>query len=321
MMMKNEAAVIAALYDQFGSTVKSADLYAYDSKLMAWARAGGLKKKSRGVFAIPSPKATKAIAERAAVKLVDEAKLIRERFDVLAVLADGVAQKNVRSLIVAGAPGVGKTHTLEARLSAAEASGQVKSLTTIKGSISPIGLFVQLWENRDAGQVLMLDDIDAVFADEEAMNLLKGALDTTKTRRISWAKASSFLRDNDIPNTFEYNGQIVFITNTNPDAVIEKGGKLAPHMAALVSRSVFLDLCIHSPQQVMVRVEQVVAESSMLDELGLTKGQAAEVIGWMNQNLDRLRAVSLRTVIQLASFIKTSPNWVSLAQATMLKGI
>lgn len=321
MMMKNEAAVIAALYDQFGSTVKSADLFAYDSKLMVWARAGGLKKKARGVFAIPSPKATKAIAERAAVKMVDEAKLIRERFDVLAVLADGVAQKNVRSLIVAGAPGVGKTHTLEARLSAAEASGQVKSLTTIKGSISPIGLFVQLWENRDAGQVLMLDDIDAVFADEEAMNLLKGALDTTKTRRISWAKASSFLRDNDIPNTFDYNGQIVFITNTNPDAVIEKGGKLAPHMAALVSRSVFLDLCIHNPQQIMVRVEQVMSESSMLEELGLSKGQAAEVLGWMNQNLDRLRAVSLRTVIQLASFIKTSPNWVSLAQATMLKGI
>lgn len=319
--MKNEVAVIAALYDQFGSTVKSADLYAYDSKLMAWARAGGLKKKSRGVFAIPSPKAVKAIAGRAAVKMVDEAKLIRERFDVLAVLADGVAQKNVRSLIVAGAPGVGKTHTLEARLSAAEKSGQVKSLTTIKGSISPIGLFVQLWENREAGQVLMLDDIDAVFADEEAMNLLKGALDTTKTRRISWAKASSFLRDNDIPNTFDYNGQIVFITNTDPDAVIEKGGKLAPHMAALVSRSVFLDLCIHNPQQIMVRVEQVLAESSMLDELGLSKGQAAEVLGWMNQNLDRLRAVSLRTVIQLASFIKTSPNWVSLAQATMLKGI
>lgn len=315
--MKNEAAVIATLFAKFGSSVKSADLYAYDAKLMTWARNGGLQKKARGVFAIPSAKAVKAKA----VVMIDEGKLIRERFDVLEILADGVASGNIRSLIVAGAPGVGKTHTLESKLTAAEANGVVKSVTTIKGSISPIGLFVQLWENRDAGQVLMLDDIDAVFADEEAMNLLKGALDTTKTRRISWAKASSFLRDNDIPNTFDYNGAIVFITNTDPDAVMEKGGKLAPHMGALISRSVFLDLCIHNSSQIMVRVEQVVAESTMLDELGLSKGQAAEAIGWMHQNLDRLRAVSLRTVIQIAAFMKTSDDWAKLASATMLKGI
>lgn len=317
--IKNQAARIADLYKKFGGTVKSADLYNYAPDLMNWARAGGLKKKARGVFLIPSPKAVQAIADRQVVKMIDEAKLIRERFDVLSVLADGVAQQNIRSLIVAGAPGVGKTHTLEAKLVAAETKGLVKSLVTIKGSISPIGLFVQLWENRDAGQVLMLDDIDAVFGDEEAMNLLKGALDTTKTRRISWAKASSFLRDNDIPNSFDYNGQIVFITNTDPDAVIEKGGKMAPHMAALVSRSVFLDLCIHNPKQIMVRVEQVLSESTMLAELGVSKGQAAEIVGWMTQNLDRLRTVSLRTVIQLASFIKTSDDWTKLASATMLK--
>jgi hypothetical protein len=69
----------------------------------------------------------------------------------------------------------------------------------------------------------------------------------------------------------------------------------------------------------MIRVEQVLGESTMLDDLGVTKGQAAEILGWMNQNIDSLRSVSLRTVIQLASFIKTSNNWQALASATMLK--
>jgi len=310
------AAIISELAEKFGSEVRSGDLYRYNPKYFAWAKNGGLEKMGRGLWSIPFvvPKQTSVEEMR------EKAETIRERFNVLSMLADGVASRNIRSLIVAGAPGVGKTYTLEAKLNEAKLTKKVKEVTVIKGSISPIGLYVQLWENRKAGNVILLDDIDAVFGDEEAMNLLKGALDTTKNRRISWAKASSFLRDMDIPNSFDYEGQIVFITNTDPDAVIARGAKMAPHMAALVSRSVFLDLCIHEPSSIMIRVEQVLAESGMMVELGVNKGQAAEIVGWMHQNLSRLRSVSLRTVIQLASFIKTSPaDWQSLARATMIK--
>lgn len=310
--------IISELKSYFGkSSVTSAELQAYNPKYMVMARKGMLKPLARGVWSLgePESKAVKAKAENPKVK----AEMIRERFGVLEILADGVANKNIRSLIVAGAPGVGKTFTLEQKLVAAEKAGKVASLDVVKGSISAIGLYVRLWENREAGQVIVLDDIDSVFGDEETMNLLKGALDTTQRRRISWAKASSFLRDNDIPNSFDYNGQIVFITNTDPDAVIAKQGKLAPHMAALLSRSVFLDLCIHDAKSIMVRVEQVLADSNMLRDLELTKTQAADIVGWMNQNIDSLRSVSLRTVIQLAGFIKTTDNWTSLASATMLK--
>ena len=312
-------AILKELQDHFGTpTVTSGELYAYNPKYMAEARKGGLKLVSRGVWSLDAPKAKKAPKENAKDQAA-KSELIKERFEVLGVLADGVASNNIRSLIVAGAPGVGKTFTLEAKLAIAEKKKKITSVVSIKGSISPIGLYVQLFENREKGQVIVLDDIDSVFGDEEAMNLLKGALDTTQKRRISWAKASAFLRDQDIPNSFDYDGQIVFITNTDPDAVIAKGGKLAPHMAALLSRSVFLDLCIHDNKSIMIRVEQVLAESTMLSDLNVSKGHAAEILGWMNANLDSLRSVSLRTVIQLASFIKTSNNWQALASATMLK--
>lgn len=301
--------------------VTSGEIHAQFPKLTPWVRQGGLVSAGRGKWMIGDVAAKAESAKPVSkVDLKEKADKIKERFDVLSLLGDGVADKNIRALIVAGAPGVGKTHTLDAKLTAAERAGKIRSLITIKGSISPIGLYVTLFENREAGCVIMLDDIDSVFGDEEAMNLLKGALDTTKTRRISWAKASSFLRDQDIPNSFDYNGQIVFITNTDPDAVIAKGGKMAPHMAALLSRSVFLDLCIHDPKSIMIRVEQVLGESSMLADLDLSKAQAAEILGWMTKNLGQLRTVSLRTVIQLASFMKTAPNWQSLASATMMKG-
>ena len=312
---KNLTMNIESLRAKFGSEVSSADLWAFDKKAFNEAKAGGLVKIRRGFYSLGSAPKLPNKETKAA-----KSARIEQRFDVLALLADGVASKNIRSLMVAGAPGVGKTFVLEEKLAHAEKAGLVKSVESIKGSISPIGLYLRLWENRNPGQVLLLDDCDSVFSDEEAMNLLKGALDTSKTRRISWAKASSFLRDNEIPNTFDYEGQIVFITNTDPDAVIEKAGKLAPHMNALISRSVFLDLGIHDVESIMIRVHQVLKGTGLLKELELNAKQAESIVTWMEANLENLRSVSIRTVIQLASFVKSSPSsWEMLASVTMLK--
>jgi hypothetical protein len=314
---RSKSAIVAALIEEFGpGNVKSADLVAFGGKpLYNWAADNLERVGARGMFALSAPKAAKV------ADVVDIGKNIRERFAVLEVLADGVASGNIRSLIVAGAPGVGKTFTLEQKLEKAKRDRKVKDVVSIKGSISAIGLYLALWENRKSGNVLILDDIDTIFGDEEAMNILKGALDTSKKRTISWQKASTFLRDNDVPNQFDYEGQVVFITNTDPDAVIAKGSKMSPHMNALVSRSVFLDLCIHDPRAIMIRVKQVMAETPLAKDLGLTLTQSAEILGWMESNVAALRSLSIRTVIQLASFVKTQPaGWQSLANCTMLKG-
>lgn len=244
---------------------------------------------------------------------------IRKRFKMLGLLGDGVISGNVRSLIVTGSAGVGKTYELERRLERAVSNDQISSFESLKGSISAIGLFKQLYTNREKGQVLLLDDIDAVFHDDESLNLLKAALDTSVRRVVSWNKASRFLEDEDIPNSFEYEGQIIFITNVDMDKQIDKGSRLAPHMSALVSRSVFLDLKIHEPKAIMVRVEQILEESEMKDNLGIADSEADEIVDWMHENIEKLRSVSLRTVIQLASFIKTSDNWQDIAECTLLR--
>lgn len=311
--------ILSELRAHFGKpSISSAELHAYNPKYMTMARAGQLEKVGRGLWSLGGAETVAKTKKDREQEIAAKGEQIRERFSVLEILAGGVVDKNIRGLIVAGAPGVGKTYTLEQVLETAEKDGKVSKLEVVKGSISAIGLYLRLWETRDAGQVLLLDDIDEVFNSEEAMNLLKGALDTTKVRRISWAKASTFLRDNDIPNSFDYNGQIVFITNKDPDGIIAKGGKFAPHMNALVSRSVFLDLGIHDNRSIMIRVEQVLADSNMMKELGVSRAQAADMLGWMNDNLDRLRSVSLRSMIQLAGYVKTTPNWVMLANNTML---
>ena len=307
---------------QFGNTVTTGDLVAYNRDYMRRARAGELKLLSRGVWDLSGKGASKA-AGTGAIAAVDkpvDAALIRKRFEVLSILADGVVDGNIRALIVSGSAGVGKTHELEKKLKDGARSGKIDSYNTVKGSISSVCMFQTLYDNREKGQVLVFDDTDKVFEDEETLNLLKAALDTSATRTISWAKASRFLDGNSIPTQFDYEGQIVFITNKNPDAIIARGGKLAPHMSALLSRGIFLDLCIHDARAIMVRVEQVLKESDLAQKLKLTDKEEKMIVEWMHKHIQELRTISIRTVIQLAGFIKTSPiNWQDLAEITLLK--
>lgn len=245
---------------------------------------------------------------------------IAKRFSMLKILGNGVVSGNIRALIVAGAPGVGKTYELQLLLDEALNKQMIHSSVEVKGTLSAIVLYKTLYENKDKGQVIVLDDVDRIYGDEESMNILKAALDSSVTRTISWGKASRFLEDEGIPNKFEYCGQVIFITNVNIDKVIAKEGRMSPHLSALVSRSTFLDLCIHEADEIIMRIEQVLKGSDLISNLQLLDEQVDSIIHWLKVNSSKLRSVSIRTVLQLASLIKTTPNqWEDIAEATLIK--
>lgn len=243
---------------------------------------------------------------------------IRKRFDVMNKMGKGIIAGVIRSLIISGAPGIGKTFGLEQQLKKAESRGDIE-FDFIKGKISAIGLYTKLWENSNAGCVTVLDDID-VFSDEDVLNILKAALDTGEERWISWGTASSWLEDKGIPNTFQYEGSVIFITNMNVDRELEKSSKLTPHLDALVSRSIYLDLGVHSNRDIMIRVEDVIANTDMLIDKGLSTSEETELVAWMKENVDRLRNVSLRTALFIADFIKTDKHeWKDIAEVTLIR--
>ncbi len=243
---------------------------------------------------------------------------ISKRFGVMDFMTSGLINGNIRSLIISGAPGIGKTYTLNRDLQEAHDDGQIE-YSLINGKMSPIGMYCKLYECSSKGSVLVLDDVD-VFSSEDALNLLKAALDTSEVRKVCWSTASSYLEEKEIPQEFEFEGTIVFITNTDMDREIERGSKLAPHLDALLSRSVYLDLGVHTNEEIMVRVEDVIKNTDMMAKAGLSIYQTAAVLDWMKDNVTRLRNVSLRTALYLASFVKTDEaNWKEIAEVTQLR--
>lgn len=247
---------------------------------------------------------------------------IRERFATLERLVQGIIDGRQRSVIVSGKPGVGKTHTVETLLEKAQASKQIRKYVTVKGTVSAIGLYVLLWEHRRAGEIIVLDDADAVFNSEDGCNILKAATDSGKKRTVSYFKEVAMLEANGIPKTFQYEGSIIVATNVNIEQEIATRSKSAAHMSAILNRALYLDLGLHSQQALMAHVENVCRNSPMLTKEGLNAEQINMLIGWMKDNQNIVRSLSLRTAQVLAGLMLSDPEtWKKDAKSTLLKAV
>lgn len=246
------------------------------------------------------------------------ARDISDRFDTMETLVEGVINGHIKALAMSGAAGIGKTYGTVSQLEQAKRDGRINKFTKLSGYCTPIGLYVQLWEHQNEGDILLLDDIDP-FENMESLNVLKAALDTSGTRNISWNSNSSFLRDMGADRNFEFKGTIVFITNMNFDEMIEKATKMSPHFAALVNRCVYLDLGIHTNEEIMIRIHQVVESTSLMRDLRVAEFKD-DILRWMDDNRDSIRSISIRTIIRMAEYIKTSPSkWETIARTTLIK--
>jgi len=227
------------------------------------------------------------------------------RLKALADMAWGVVSGHYSALIVSGNPGTGKTFTLEKALEEA-AAAELVHYTPVHGFTRATGLYKLLYEHREKGNVLLLDDCDSVFGDETSLSILKAALDTTKNRTVSWYSEREFKDkdDNKLPSSFEFQGAVVFITNLDFDRAM--GTKLGPHLEALISRSYYLDLNLRNLAQLLAHIAAVVHNSTMLETLGLHVEQGERILRYINENIKSLREISLRTVVKLGNVLKAS---------------
>ena len=252
----------------------------------------------------------------------DAMNRIATRFGVLDEMSSACIKGDIRAMIVTGPAGIGKSYGVTTQMEKAtlfdQVAGKKARYDIVKGAMSGIGLFAKLYKFSDATNVLVFDDCD-IWEDQDAINVLKGALDSGKTRRISWNKDSRLLRDEGVPNSFNFNGSIIFITNKSFDA--RKASKMQPHLDALQSRCHFLDLTVNTERDKMLRIKQVHrdADGGLFADYDFSEVQTDEIMSFIVDNHSKLREVSLRMCLKVADLVKISANWRELAKATCMK--
>ena len=244
-----------------------------------------------------------------------------ERFEILTEMTKAVKSGDVRAMIVSGPPGVGKSFGVEAVL---QKDGLFDTLAerkpryeVVKGAMSSIGLYSKLYEFSDAKSVVVFDDCDSILMEDLSLNILKGALDSSERRFISWNTDSRLLRSEGIPDRFEFKGAAIFITNIKFEHVRSK--KLRDHLDALESRCHYIDLQMDTTREKLLRIKQIVGEG-MLDRYDFGEIQKDEVVEFITVNQDKLRELSLRMVLKIADLRKSFPtNWMAMAKTTCMR--
>jgi hypothetical protein len=236
---------------------------------------------------------------------------INERFGFLSDMVTMLAKGDQPSVVVTGPGGLGKSHTVSTTLrkcgltdmsmleefSVGEAAPK-NSFVVVKGYSTAKGLYRTLYENRNS--VIVFDDCDSVLKDTVSLNLLKGALDSYSRRIISWR---ADFRDEDLPNVFEFKGRVVFISNMDSTALDQ----------AILTRSMSVDLSMTIKQKIE-RMFYLLDQPEFMPEY--TMDHKKEALSLIDKLSDKVKELSLRTLIQVTKIRKSNPNnnWKGLAE-------
>jgi hypothetical protein len=264
-----------------------------------------------------------AATKRAVAQESDEdiVTRLKERFDILTEMTRAVRKGDVRAMIVSGPPGVGKSFGVEEVLSKDgifDVLGERKpKYEIVKGAMSALGLYAKLYEFSDANHVLVFDDCDSILMEDLSLNILKGALDSSKKRFIAWNTDSRLLRSEGIPDRFEFKGAAIFITNIKFEHV--KSKRLRDHLDALESRCHYIDLQMDTDREKILRIKQIVGDG-MLDAYEFEPCERDDVVNFIVDNAAKLRELSLRMVLKVADLKKAFPaNWQAMAKTTCMR--
>ena len=246
---------------------------------------------------------------------------LRARFEVLKDMTQAVKEGTVRAMIITGPPGVGKSFGVEEVLSKEDLFNTLGNkrpkYEIVKGAMSAIGLYSKLYEFSEKGNVVVFDDCDSVLLDDLSLNILKAALDSSKKRTISWNTDSRVLRNEGVPDRFEFKAGAIFITNIKFENVRSK--KLQDHLAALESRCHYIDLQMDTEREKVLRIKQI-TEDGMLDSYDFEGNERDEILDFIVTNRSKMRELSLRTVLKIADLRKSMPaNWQAVAEVTVMK--
>ena len=210
-------------------------------------------------------------------------------FDEIDSYVTMAAKELLPALLITGQGGIGKSYNVEKILD--QYGKRHETWERVKGKSSAAAMYNTLWYNRN--KIVVFDDCDSVLKDPDAINVLKGALDSSNFREISWATKGEGLvytldlDDNEeiaqrcqewsqdhhgkegIPNHFIFEGEVIFISNLKKAEIYKRD-------SALLTRCTCIDVVL-SAQGVMKRIETVLPYIKIYKAMGARGSEGKDI--------------------------------------------
>lgn len=167
----------------------------------------------------------------------------------------------------------------------------------VKGYSTAKALYRILYENRN--KICIFDDCDSIQKDANAVNLIKAASDSYDDRWVSWYAENPF---SDLPQSFRFEGQIIFISNLSYHHVDQ----------AIRSRSMCVDLSMTTEQKIE-RMTKIVESAEFMPEASVE--HKSEALKFLNEKRHAVRDLTLRSLISVIKIrMGNAANWAQLAE-------
>lgn len=236
----------------------------------------------------------------------------------------------MNGLLVLGDAGVGKSHFVKQALRDA---GVRQNVEYIKGgTITAASLYVKLYLNRDPHRILVFDDVDLIGHSERTkiVPMILGAVEEGKKREVAWstAKKNALMEEFDVPFEFEFNGNVILITNYTHAIIAEK---MRQWSQAFKSR--FNDVeCIFTHEQKYLYTKHLIEQEDMLGakckvhkyehlsekQNGYPQSVVDETVDFIDDNYMNFTDITPRVAIKIADTIY---YYKGEQKAVMLQGL
>jgi hypothetical protein len=203
-------------------------------------------------------------------------------YDRLEAYLRAFSQGHFHLLILVGAGGLAKSRSVRAVMDG--------KACWIEGNATPFGMYVKLYRHRN--QFVVIDDVDALYADRSGVRLLKCLCQTEEEKSVAWHSDARSLERQGIPREFTTRSRVVIISND--------WRTLDRNVAALQDRGHVL---LFQPS------------ASEVHRHAGTWFDDVEIYEWFTANLHRIHEPSLRHYVRAKELKAAGMDWTEVLAA------
>ena len=257
-------------------------------------------------------------------------KRVKDRFTTIQKIAEVFVTSDSpqRGLLISGDAGTGKSHYIRQAFINTNTTSRVDYRKSV--SFTAPMFYAALWENKNKGDVIVFDDcsLESMSNSDfrKLTDMFKGGLEITSGERMIGYEATrknKYFEDNDIGPRMDFQGSIIWITNSRFDKLQKKFGD---SWEAIDQRFQTLSVFLSKEEKFMYTCH-LVYDLDMLGENCDAKegGYPQEVVDttmeFISDNYDNFKEITPRIAIKVADTIHTyGDDWKMIIENMNIYG-